>query len=117
MWILGGRRSIHALRAQLVGREILVLHRGRRSVGEALLLLEAELGLLRRGLRSRQGEVRAGRVSFLGYRGHWVGARAIHLGSRDGARVDEARGVVEPVLGGLKVHGVRLRRAPVPEEA
>jgi hypothetical protein len=77
-------------------------------MGEALWLLKAKWGLLRRGLGAREGEGSAGGVAFLGYRGHRVGARAIHLGIRDCARVDEARGVVHPVLGRLEVHHVRL---------
>lgn len=79
-------------------------------MGEALLLLEAELSLLRGGLRARQGEVGAGRVALLRYRGHGIGARAIHLRVCDGAGIDEARGVVHAVLRRLEVHGGRRER-------
>lgn len=53
MGVLGGRRGLHPLRTQLARRKVLVLHGRRRRVGEALLLLEAELGLLRRRLGPR----------------------------------------------------------------
>ena len=77
-------------------------------MSEGLLLLEAKLRLLRRSLRAREGEGSAGRVSFLGYRRHGVGARAVHLGVRDCARINEARGIVHAVLGALEVHDARL---------
>jgi hypothetical protein len=64
--ILGRRRGLHPLGAQLRG-EILVLHSWRWGVGEVLLLREAELGLLRRGLGAREGEGSARRVPFLRY--------------------------------------------------
>lgn len=76
-----------------------------------LLLLKVELSLLRWCLGARQS--RAGRVSFLGDRRHWVRARAIHLAIhlavRDGARVDEARWIVHSILRRLEVHGARWR--------
>lgn len=108
MRVLGRRSCIQSLRAQLAGRKVLVLHGWGWGVGEALLL-EAKLGLLRRGLRARKGERRAGRVSFLWYRRHWIGARAVHLRRCDCAWVDEVGRIIHAaVLGRLEIHGARL---------
>lgn len=107
MGVLRGRGGLHSLGPQLARREVLVLHGRRWSVGEALLLVEVEGGLLRWSLGAREGKSGAGRVTFLGDRGHWVGSRAVHLGVRDCARVNETRGIVHAVLGGLEIHGAR----------
>lgn len=78
-------------------------------MGEGLLLLEAELGLLRRSLGARHGSIPL-RIP-LDPLAHWEAARAVHLRVRDRARVNEARRVVHAVLlGGLaEVHVARLR--------
>jgi hypothetical protein len=53
MWILRGRCRLHPLSTHLARRKVLILHGRRGRVSEGLLLLEAELGLLRRGLGAR----------------------------------------------------------------
>lgn len=73
---------------------MLVLHRGRRRMAEALL--KAELGLLRWSLRTRQRG--ACRIAFLWYGRHRVGSRTIHLVVCDCAGIDEAGGIIHPVL-------------------
>ena len=77
--------------------------------GEALLLLEAELGLLRWRLGTRLD----GALTIplrAGQRTHGEAARAVHLGVRERVGVNEARRVVHAVrLRGLaEVHGARL---------
>jgi len=44
---------MHSLAAHLGRREVLALHGGRWGVGKGLLMLEAELGWLRRRLGAR----------------------------------------------------------------
>ena len=101
--ILRRRRRLHPLLSHLALHEVLVRHGRRRGVGEALLLLEAELGLLRWRLRARLDGALAVPLRA-GQRTHGEAARAVHLGVCDGARVDEARGIVHSVLGRLEVH-------------
>lgn len=102
-----GGRLHSVLGGQLAGRKVLIRHGGRWSVGKGLLLGEAKLRLLRRRLRARQRHGGARRIPLLRYRRHGIGARAVHLGRRDGAGVDEAGRVVHAILRRLEVHDAR----------